>query len=58
MSMIKTMVEDRKIAKNANAKIELANKRAAFIEAENIKLKAEINLLKAQIKYNKENNFV
>ena len=49
MSMVKTMVEDRKVAKNANAKIELANKRAAFIEAENIKLKAEINLLKAQI---------
>ena len=49
MSMIKTMVEDRKVAKNAEDKINLANKKAAFIETENIKLKAEIDLLKAQI---------
>lgn len=50
MSMIKTMVEDRRLSKNANLQIELANKKSAFYEAENIKLKAEIDLLNTKLK--------
>lgn len=50
MSMIKTMVEDRRLAKNANLQIELANKKASYYEAENIKLKAEIDLLNIELK--------
>lgn len=50
MSMVKTMVEDRKKAKKAQIQIDIANKKAALIEAENIRLKAEIDLLKVQSK--------
>lgn len=48
MSMIKTMVEDRKVANRANALIDVANKRKELIEAENIKLRAEVALLRAE----------
>lgn len=49
MGMIKTMWEDRKTAKLAQAQIDVANKRANLAEAENIKLRAEIELLKAEL---------
>lgn len=49
MSMIKTMVEDRRKANKANSLIDIANKRRELIETENIQLKAQIELLKAKI---------
>lgn len=49
MGMIKTMWEDRKKAKLAQAQIDVANKRANLAEAENVKLRAEIELLKAEL---------
>lgn len=48
--MVATMVEDRKIAKQAQNKIDVANKRRILIEAENTKLRAEIDYLQARIK--------
>lgn len=50
MSMVKTMVEDRKTAKAADYKIDVANKKAMLQEAEAAKLFAENELLKAQLK--------
>lgn len=47
---IATMVEDRKIAKSAQSKIDVANKHRELIEAENVKLHAEIDYLKALLK--------
>lgn len=49
MGMIKTLWEDRKKAKLAQSQIDVANKRANLAEAENIKLRAEIELLKAEL---------
>lgn len=49
MGMIKTMWEDRKVAKLAQAQIDVANKRANLAEAENVHLRAEIELLKAEL---------
>lgn len=51
MSMVKTLWEDRKTAKKADSKIDVAIKRKDLVEAENVKLKAEIDLLKAELKY-------
>ena len=48
--MVATMVEDRKIAKQAQNKIDVANKKRILIEAENTKLRAEIDYLQARIK--------
>lgn len=48
--MIATMVNDRKIAKECDNKIDIANKKRILIEAENTKLQAEIDLLKAELK--------
>ncbi len=49
MSMIKTLVEDRKAIKKTEAEKDILEKRRRLIEAENTKLKAEIELLKSQI---------
>lgn len=49
MSMVKTMVEDRRTAKKADYKIDIANKKAMLKEAEASKLFAENELLKARI---------
>lgn len=57
MSIVKTLWEDRKTAKKADLKIEIATKRKDLIEAENVKLKAEIDLLKAELKAYKEENY-
>ncbi len=54
MSLIKTMWEDRKIAKVANSEIEVAKKRAMLSDAENVKLRSEIELLKAEIQLLKD----
>lgn len=54
MSMVKTLWEDRKIAKKADSKIDVAIKRKDLVEAENVKLKAEIDLLKAELKFYKQ----
>lgn len=50
--MIATLIHDRKIAKEADNKIDVANKRRLLIEAENIKLHAEIDYLKSLLKSN------
>jgi hypothetical protein len=50
MSMVYTMVEDRKAKYAAEANADVAEKRRRVIEAENVKLLAEIDLLKAEIK--------
>ena len=49
-SMVKTMIEDRRKAKNADMLIDIADKRRILAEAENTKLRADIELLKAQYK--------
>ena len=54
--MVATMTEDRKIAKQAQNKIDVANKRRILVEAENTKLQAEIDYLKARIKELEGNN--
>lgn len=48
--LIATLVEDRKTAKSAQSKIDIANKHRELIEAENVKLHAEIEYLKALLK--------
>lgn len=48
MSMVKTVIEDRKRAKQANQLIDVANKRRDVVEAENRYLKAQLELLKAE----------
>lgn len=50
MSMVKTMWEDRKVAKLAQSKIDVERARRNVAEADVVKLKAEIELLKAQVK--------
>lgn len=50
MSMVKTMVEDRRTAKHAQAKIDVSEKRARLKEAESAMLFAENEYLKARIK--------
>ena len=50
MSMVKTMVEDRRKANEADLKVEIAEKQRRLYEAENVKLQAEIDLLKAKLK--------
>lgn len=54
--IVATMVEDRKIAKQAQNKIDTANKRRIMIEAENTKLQSEIDYLKAKIKELEDDN--
>lgn len=49
MSMVKTIWEDRKVAKLAQSKIDVSEKRSRLYEVENAKLRAEIDLLKAEI---------
>lgn len=49
MSMVKTMVEDRKQVNEAAKKQDIAEKERRLKEAENIKLLAEIDLLKAKL---------
>lgn len=54
IDMIVTMKNDRLTAKEAQNRIDVAEKRAALKDAENTKLLAEIELLKAEIKQTKE----
>ena len=53
---IATLKEDRKIAKAAQQKIDIANKHRILVEAENTKLQAEIDYLKALLKEKEELN--
>ena len=56
MSMVKTMVEDRKAISEAEKRKDIAEKERRLKEAENIKLLAEIDLLKAKLElYELEN---
>lgn len=52
-SMIATMKHDRAKAKEVDARIDIYRKRFRLLEAENVKLKAEIDYLKSQIDYTK-----
>ena len=54
--MVATMVEDRKVAKEAQDRIDLADKKRMYAEANNLKLQAEIDMLKAEIKVLKGDN--
>ena len=49
MSMVKTMIEDRKAVTAERLKAEVAEKRRQLVEAELVAAKAEIELLKAQL---------
>ena len=49
MTMVKTMVEDRRTAKRAQSKIDVSEKRARLKEAESVTLFAENEYLKARI---------
>lgn len=53
MSMVLTMVEDRKKANRADAIVDVAEKRRQKIETDLISAQAEIALLKAELKLNK-----
>ena len=50
MSMVKTMIEDRKKAKLAKSEIDIANKKSMLKEVEAAKLFAEKELLEARIR--------
>lgn len=55
--LMATVIHDRKLAKAAQNKIDIADKKRILIEAENVKLHAEIDLLKAQLEqYEGDNN--
>ena len=54
--MVATMAEDRKVAKEAHRRIDLADKKRIYTEAENLKLQAEVDMLKAEIKLLKGDN--
>ncbi len=47
--IVATMTEDRKTAKEAQRRINLADKKRIYTEAENLKLQAEIDMLKAEL---------
>lgn len=50
--MVATMIHDRMKAKEADAKVDVANKKARLCEAESVKLYAEVEYLKALLKAN------
>lgn len=50
MGMVATIIHDRKIAQEADSKVDVANKRREYVEAENTALIAKINLLEALLK--------
>lgn len=50
MAMVETIIYDRKIALEADNKIDIANKRRILVEAENTVLHAKIELLEALLK--------
>ena len=51
--MVATMVHDRKIAKEADKKVDLANKQKRMIETKNTELEATIDRLQAELDYYK-----
>ena len=50
-SMIATMKQDRAKAKDVDARIDIYRKRFRLLEADNVKLKAEIEYLESKLKY-------
>lgn len=50
MSMVMTMWEDRKVAKTAQAEIDVAQRRAEMYQAENVLFKSQVALLQAMVK--------
>ena len=51
--MVANLVHDRKIAKEANKKIDLANKQRRVAEAKNTELEAKVDRLQAELDYYK-----
>jgi hypothetical protein len=51
--MVATMVHDRKIAKEADKKVDLANKQKRIVETKNTELEATIDRLQAELDYYK-----
>lgn len=51
--MIATMVHDRKIAKDADSKVDLANKQKRIAETRNTELEATVDRLQAELDYYK-----
>ena len=51
--MVATLVHDRKISKEADKKIDLANKQRRMVEAKNTELEAKIDRLQAELDYYK-----
>ncbi len=49
--MVATLVHDRKIAKEADSKIDLANKQRRMAETKNTELEAKVDYLQARIDY-------
>ena len=49
--MVATMVHDRKISKEADKKIDLANKQRRVAETKNTELEAKVDHLQARIDY-------
>lgn len=54
MDIIATLKQDRLAVKNVDRQIDVYKKKSALIEAENVKLLAEIDYLKAQLKSQEE----
>ena len=52
--MVATMVHDRKISKEADSKVNLANKQRRVAETKNTELEAKIDHLQARIDYLEE----
>lgn len=52
MSIIATVVNDRKIAKEADSKVDVANKRRIYVEALNTELLAKLDYYEALLKQN------
>ena len=51
--MVATIIHDRKIAKEADKKIDLANKQRRVAETKNTDLEAKVDRLQAELDYNK-----
>jgi outer membrane protein TolC len=51
--MVATLVHDRKISKEADKKIDLANKQRRMVEAKNTELEAKVDRLQAELDYYK-----
>lgn len=56
LDMIVTMKHDRVELKKVQSEFDIYKKRAALADAENVKLRAELDLVKAELEYHKNKN--